>query len=141
SDSLTSYVPDAATRLQALRPNYLHRAVAIDGSLREGFAYGPAIAGNPFGNPAAGEHRSSTGVRLDTGTCAAFRVDMCAPAPGFTVPVSRSHSARQQDATPAYCVSDGAQGKNRGNPLFMGLVFHDDDGTPATLDAEDMAYV
>ncbi|MCK6477932.1 MAG: hypothetical protein L6Q35_14005, partial [Phycisphaerales bacterium] len=114
-DSLTTYLPGAASSGQDVWPLHAQRGVNIDGSSRTWSALGWALAGNPLnvsGAESWNSHLKLGDMRVDLGSYAPTEVDLSLPSNGFRWIVGRTYNGVQVDAMSAHRDSDGPQGKN-----------------------------
>ncbi len=119
NNSLTSYLPAAASGGQKVWPLHQQRGVNLDGSRRTWSALGWAFAGNPTN---AGGAESWNGnlmlgdMRVDLGAYSPTDVDISLPSNGFRWIIGRTFNGVQLDTTalpsPAHFDSNGAQGLN-----------------------------
>ena len=137
NDSLTTYLPSAATPIQDIRPHLGQRGVGVDGQLRGGTAFGLAVNANPFDNNWSGGPQTNGPVELSLGVYRAADVDISLPAPGFRWNVGRTYNSRQEDDAAAHRDSDGYQGKNWFQNTQPELVLYEH----ATDDDKDVLYI
>ena len=134
-DSLTTYLPSAASGVQDVRPRAIHRAVHLDGTLVGGTPFGLPIAGNPFGSPWNGR-RFLGPVRLDIGGYTPTEVDIALPA---TVPwvIGRTYNGLQETSGGAHRHSDGYQGRDWFQTSQPEIVLYEH----ASDDTKDVLYI
>ncbi|MFN0207737.1 MAG: hypothetical protein ACKVS6_15625, partial [Planctomycetota bacterium] len=133
SDSLTSYKNTSATAIQALRPQYNHRGVRLDGTVKNGPFFRMAIAGNEFESTVISDREQK--VDLVTGGANLSEVDIALPAAGFSWIVGRSYNSTQKNSGSAYN-SNGYAGYNWMQTSQMEIAFYND-----ADDTKDLIYL
>lgn len=140
NDSLTTYLPAAASSVQDAWPLHQQRGVNIDGSRRTWTALGWSVAGNPTN---AGGAESWNGnlymgdMRVDIGAYSPTDVDLSLPSNGFRWIIGRTYNGVQDNA--GHRDSDGPQGLNWWQ-LSQGELYYKDRGSGG-VGSTDAVYI
>src|SRR6185295_11865859 len=135
--SLTTYLPGAATAIQAVTPLPIQRGVNLDGSGRAGSGLAWSMFGNPYGDGAGVSGTARLGeLSLATGAYAPTDIDWTAPAEGASRwVIGRTYNPVQGS------ISNGYQGRNWFQSGQPELFLYDADSNPATLGSSDVLYI
>jgi RHS repeat-associated protein len=138
TDSLTAYLPGAASSGQDIWPLHQQRGVNLDGSSRGWSALGWKLAGNPLnagGAESWNANQRMGDLRLDLGAYAPAEVDLSLPSNGFRWVVGRTYNGVQVNGG-SHRDSNGPQGLNWFQMSQPEIVF-----VNGATDADDAVYI